>query len=179
MTPRTRFLITALFLCHQLLIPALVTSQLLRGNSSALPQKEQQKTTAPAAPPSTPCATQAATQDSDATTICAIQQEKIGEVYKLHGQGEIHYRNYVIRADEVTYDSDSGLATGSGHFTLDGGPNDDHIKASHGTYNLTAETGRFYDVTGTTGLRFEGNRVVLTSTAPFAFTGKVVEKPSP
>jgi LPS-assembly protein len=178
MTPRTRFLITALFLCHQLLIPALVTSQLLRGNSSASPQKEQQKTTAPAAPPTTPCATQAATQDSDATTICAIQQEKVGDVYKLHGQGEIHYRNYVVRADEVTYDSDSGLATGSGHFTLDGGPNDDHIKASHGSYNLTAETGRFYDVTGTTGLRFEGDRAVLTSTAPFAFSGKVVEKTS-
>ena len=44
-----------------------------------------------------------------------------------------------------------------------GGPNDDHIKASHGTYNLTAETGRFYDVTATTGLRFQGKAVVLTS----------------
>ena len=60
-----------------------------------------------------------------------------------------------MRADEVTYDSDTGEATASGHFTLDGGPNDDHIKASHGTYNLTAETGRFYDVTATTGLRFQ------------------------
>ena len=59
-----------------------------------------------------------------------------------------------MRADEITYDSDSGEATAAGHFTLDGGPNDDHIKASHGNYNLTAETGRFYDVTATTGLRF-------------------------
>ena len=108
-----------------------------------------------------------------------MQQEKVGDVYKLHGNAEIHYRTYILRADEVTYDSDSGEATASGHFTLDGGPNDDHIKASHGTYNLTAETGRFYDVTATTGLRFHGNRVVLTSTAPFAFTGKVVEKTSP
>ncbi len=71
-----------------------------------------------------------------------------------------------------------GEATASGHFTLDGGPNDDHIKASHGTYNLTAETGRFYDVIATTGLRFQGKQVILTSTAPFAFTGKVVEKTS-
>ena len=119
------------------------------------------------------------TQLKDGTTICADQQEKIGDVYKLHGNAEIHYRTYVLRADEVTYDSDSGDATASGHFSLDGGPNDDHVKASHGTYNLTAETGRFYDVTATTGLRFHGTRVVLTSTAPFAFSGKIVEKTSP
>jgi len=183
MTLRTRFLITALFLCHQLPATALVTSQLLSGSSGqaegsstpAAPQKAE--TPAPAA--TTPCARQAAGQDSDSATICALQQEKVGEVYKLHGNAEIHYRAYILRADEVTYDSDSGEATASGHFTLDGGPNDDHIKASHGTYNLTAETGRFYDVIATTGLRFQGSRVVLTSTAPFAFTGKIVEKTSP
>jgi LPS-assembly protein len=126
----------------------------------------------------TPCASQAANEDSDQTTICAITQEKDGEIYKLHGNAEIHYRDYILRADEITYNRDSGEATASGHLTLDGGPNDDHIRASHGTYNVTAETGRFYDVTGTTGLRFSGNRVILTSTAPFAFTGKIVEKPS-
>ena len=54
-------------------------------------------------------------------------------------------------------------------FALDGGPNDDHIRASHGTYNFPLETGKFYDVTGTTGLRFRANRAILTSTAPFAF----------
>jgi LPS-assembly protein len=171
-----------MFLCHQLLAAALVTSQLLSEDSSQTetpPTKEtSQKKEAP--PPSSgSCASQAATQDSDSTTICALQQEKDGDIYKLHGNAEIHYRTYVLHADEVTYDSDSGETTASGHFTLDGGPNDDHIKASRGTYNLTAETGRFYDVTATTGLRFRSNRVVVTSTAPFAFTGKIVEKTSP
>jgi LPS-assembly protein len=191
MTLRTRFLITALFLCHQLPSSALVTSQLLSQNSAqnpTLPTKESTKETAqePAAKPESPtpaanqpCAKQAATQDSDSTTICALQQEKVGGIYKLHGDAEIHYRTYILRADEVTYDSDTGEATAAGHFTLDGGPNDDHMKASHATYNLTAETGRFYDVTATTGLQFRGNRVVLTSTAPFAFTGKIVEKTTP
>ena len=105
-----------------------------------------------------------------------MQQEKDGAIYKLHGNAEIHYRDYVLRADEVTYDSDSGQATATGHFSVDGGPNDDHIKASHGTYNVTTETGSFYDVTATTGFRFSGNRAILTSTAPFAFSGKRVEK---
>ena len=181
MTLRTRFLITALLVCHQLLASGLVTSQLHSDPgqvSAAVPQPSgnQPPTQKPA---DSPCANRAVTELNDGTIICADQQEKDGDVYKLRGNAEIHYRNYVLRADEVTYDSDSGLATAVGHFTIDGGPNDDHIKASHGTYNLTAETGRFYDVHATTGMRFEGNRMTLTSTAPFAFSGKVVEKTSP
>src|ERR1700756_738810 len=181
MTLRTRFLITALLLCHQLLASALVTRQLLSASDDASAPSEQKKppTTTPAEDASAACAQRAATQLKDGTIICAIQQEKVGDVYKLHGEAEIHYQTYVLHADEATYDSDSGEATASGHFRLDGGPNDDHVKASHGTYNLTAETGSFYDVTATTGFRFSGNRAILTSTAPFAFTGKRVEKTSP
>ena len=179
MTLRTRFLITALFLCHHLLAPALVTSQLLSDSNTTDSSAPQEKAGQTPSGVQNLCSTRAAQQDSDSTTICALQQEKIGDVYKLHGDVEIHYRTYILRADEVTYDSDTGEATASGHFTIDGGPNDDHIKASHGTYNLTAETGRFYDVTATTGFRFQGNRAILTSTAPFAFSGKRVEKTSP
>lgn len=179
MTLRTRFLITALFLCHQLLASGLVTRQLPSDSDDAAGPAARQRVQNPSASgANSACATQAAGQDSDSTTICALQQEKTGDHYKLTGDVEIRYRTYVLRADEVTYDSDTGEATGSGHFTVDGGPNDDHIKASHGTYNLTTETGRFYDVTATTGLRFQGKEVILTSTAPFAFTGKVVEKTS-
>ncbi len=181
MTLRTRFLITALLLCHQLLASGLVTRQLLSApdETSAPSAQKKSPTAAPPEDAGTACAQRAATQLKDGTIICAIQQEKVGDVYKLHGEAEIHYRTYVLRADEATYDSDSGEATASGHFRLDGGPNDDHVKASHGTYNLTAETGSFYDVTATTGFRFSGNHAVLTSTAPFAFTGKRVERPSP
>ena len=180
MTLRNRFLITAAVLCHLLLVPPLVTSQLppadagAAGRSGAPPEKS-------ATAPATPCALAAAEQKEkgDVHTICAIQQEEEGSVYKLHGAVEIYYEGYILRADEAIYNSDTREATGTGHFAPDGGPNDDHIRASHGTYNLALETGRFYDVTGTTGLRFRGNQVILTSTAPFAFTGKIVDKTSP
>ena len=177
MTFRTRFLITALVLCHQLLVPELVTSQ-LRSESDQVNSAPAQSDAAKTADSTTPCSLQATGQDPDSATVCAINQEKVGDTYKLHGNAEIHYRNYVLRADEVTYDSNTGDATVSGHFRLDGGPNDDHIQASHGTYNLTTETGRFYDVTATTGMQLRNNRVILTSTAPFAFSGKLVEKTS-
>jgi LPS-assembly protein len=178
MTRRTRFLITALFLCHQLVVASLVTSKLLaqesrpNGASHTSARKEAE------VPSPAVCGKRAATQLNDGTIICADDQEKIGDLYKMRGNAEIHYRDYVLRADQVTYNSDSGEATGEGHFTVDGGPNNDHIKASHGTYNVTAETGRFYDVNATTGFRFKGSRMVLTSTAPFAFSGKEVEKAS-
>ncbi|MGD0990281.1 MAG: LPS assembly protein LptD [Candidatus Sulfotelmatobacter sp.] len=124
----------------------------------------------------TPCGRAFAEQTNNRPTICAITQEREGDLYKLHGAVEIYYETYVLKADEATFNSDTHEATGSGHFALDGGPNDDHIRASHGTYNFALETGKFYDVTGTTGLRFRANRPILTSTAPFAFTGNRVEK---
>ncbi|MGC2822037.1 MAG: LPS assembly protein LptD, partial [Candidatus Sulfotelmatobacter sp.] len=176
MTLRNRFLITAAMLCHLLLVPPLVTSQLLPSNSSSATHRS--KPAEKSAAPTTPCARAFAESSNNRATICAIQQERDGDVYKLHGAVEIYYETYVLKADEATFNSDTNEATASGHFSLDGGPNDDHIRADHGTYNFALETGKFYDVTGTTGLRFRANRVILTSTAPFAFSGKLVEKTS-
>jgi LPS-assembly protein len=160
---RNRFIITAAVLCHLLLLPPLVTSQLPPG-AEAL---------------ATPCSIAAAALKDSSPTVCAISQEEQGGIYQLHGAVEIYYENYVLKADEATFNSDTREAAANGHFALDGGPNDDHIRATHGTYNFLLETGKFYDVTGTTGLRFGGNRIILTSTAPFSFTGRVVEKDSP
>jgi LPS-assembly protein len=187
MMRRTRFLITAIFICHQLLAYGLVTSQLLAqttGQTGAGGASKTQPEKAPQIITSSPtlesiCGKRAATRLTDGTIICAITQEKVGDVYQLHVDAEIHYLDYILKADEATYNSDTGEATGAGHVTLDGGPNDDHIKASHGTYNLTTEVGRFYDVTGTTGFHLQGTRMILASTSPFAFQGKIVEKVSP
>ncbi len=179
MTRRTKFLITALFLCHQILAGAVVTRQLrseVPASDDSLSAQEEKKTDDQ--PSTAVCGKRAASQLKDGTVICAIDQEKIGDLYKLRGDAEIHYGSYVLRADEITYNADSGEATASGHFTVDGGPTDDHIKASHGTYNVTAETGRFYDVHATTGFRFNGSRLILTSSAPFAFSGAEVAKTS-
>src|SRR6201987_169043 len=179
MTLRTRFLITALFLCHHLPGSSLVTRQLPSEPDEQARSSPQSEQVNGVASTNHPCAAQAALQDTDTATVCADQQEMIGRTAKLHGNAEIHYRTYILRADELTYKTDTGEATATGHFTIDGGPNDDHIRASRGTYNVTAETGRFYDVTATTGLKFTGSRTILTSTAPFAFSGKVVEKTGP
>src|SRR5262249_17612860 len=160
MLARNGLLITAAVLCHLLLAHRLVTSQLL-----------------PVAPPQNPLQTPSKT--SVPVTIKALKQEKDGPVYKLEGQVEIEYGLYTLHADQVTYDSDSGQAQAQGHLLLDGGPNDEHFEASRGTYNLQSEAGRFEDVTGTIGVKLRNNRSVLTSSNPFFFRGKVVEKTGP
>lgn len=165
MTSRTRFLITAAVVCHLLVAPPLVTSQLLSfTGASGSPQN----------PPNTP-----AVQAGEDVTLRALEEEKQGTLYTLRGQAEIHYRGYVLYADEVTYDSTTGEAHADGHVVLDGGPYDEHIEATHAVYNVRAQTGRFAHVAGTTGMRLRGTRMTLTSSSPFAFSGKVVEKTSP
>jgi LPS-assembly protein len=179
MTGRNRILITAVVLCHLLVALPLVTSQLPPANDTPATKETQALETKPHAE-DTPCAKAAADQkeNGNVETVCAIQQEEQGPVYKLHGAVEIYYGTYILRSDEATYNSDTKEVMAQGHVALDGGPNDDHIRASHCTYNFDLETGKFYDVTGTTGMRFHANRIILTSTSPFAFTGKLVDKTS-
>jgi LPS-assembly protein len=169
MISRTRFLITAAFVCHLLLAPRLVTSQLLSAPDPA--------TSASASIP-VPSAPSPIQRGQD-VRIQAIEQEKDGALYKLRGHVEIRYGTYTLYADEMTYNSDTGEVSGEGHMVLDGGPNDEHIEASRGSYNLPAESGKFYDVIGTIGVKLIGSKTVLTSSSPFAFTGKTVEKTGP
>ena len=157
MKSRTRFHITAALLCH-LYVIFLVTSK-------SVAQANPAQASAPSA------------TDREPVTIRSLEQEKAGPVYKLRGQAEIHYGTYILYGDEVSYNSDTGEVIADGHVVLDGGTNDEHLQASHGTYNTRTETGRFEDVVGTIGIAPRGNqRYVLTSSSPFYFTGKIVEK---
>jgi len=162
MTSRIRLLITAAFACHLLLTPPIVTSQLLppAGQTPSLQDA-----------PST-------LREED-VTITALQQEKQGDTYSLHGQARVRYGVYILQADEITYNAETGDATVDGHVVLEGGPNDEHVEASHGTYNIRAERGRFENVTGSIGVQLHGIRPLLTSSNAFFFKGKVVEKTGP
>ena len=137
------------------LLPSIATAQLL-------------------CPPTPP-----AVKNGDEVNICAVTQEKDGPIFKLHVRSKISYHDFILWADEVTYDSNSGDAKLEGHVVVDGGPNDEHIEASRAEYNIRNQTGQFHNVVGTIGLQKPLRHVILTSTNPFAFTGKLVEKNGP
>ncbi|HZE81059.1 MAG TPA: LPS assembly protein LptD [Candidatus Polarisedimenticolia bacterium] len=111
--------------------------------------------------------------------IDARECEQAGKVYILRGDVQIQFTDYTFRGDLVTYDSASGDVTAKGHVSLDGGSRDIHISGSEGTYNLHSQTGKFYDVRGSTGARFKGRSVTLTSSSPLSFSGKLVEQTGP
>lgn len=162
MITRSRIFITTALVCHLLLAARIVTSQTLPPASDS------------SAPPAAP-----APKRQEDVTIRAVEQEKDGVVYHLRQKGEIHYRTYILRADKITYNSDTGDSELEGHVLLDGGPNHEHVEASHGTYNINTETGIFYNAIGTVGFQVHKSRFMLTTTNPFAFTGKIVEKHGP
>jgi LPS-assembly protein len=112
-----------------------------------------------------------------------------GGVYTLNGHAVIHYKDYVISADHATYNRDTSDVAGEGNLHVDGGPDQAHFIATHGTMNLDAHTAHLYDVTGTLGEgrgsqiktvttvlpgvgTLQQNKAVFSSSSPFALSGK-------
>ncbi len=110
-------------------------------------------------------------------------QVKLGSHYTLDHDVVIHYGDRVIQADHIEYDSDTGEVKATGHLVLTGGRNHEQIRASHGSFNTETETGEFYDVIGSVGLRMGTTKPtsqrVYDSGNPFLFTGKIVRQTGP
>ncbi len=119
-----------------------------------------------------------------------------GGLYTLTGNVVIFYRDYVIRADHATYNQATGDITAEGNLQVDGGPDNAHLNATHGTMNVDAHTAHLYDVNGTMGQgRASGvrtvttvipgvgtqqqNKPVLSSESPFALSGKELIQTGP
>jgi LPS-assembly protein len=204
MRSQLKVVITAGLLCHLFPMTTVVTSQALppQGSEAAVARSSQESSChmVLTAPPvfekaQTPGASkrnedqQGGTAEAkkpkitiserEPVVINADQCEKNGTLYTLRGNVSITFGDLTFHGDTVTYDSPSGDAATSGNVTFDGGSRDLHIHASHATYNVRSRTGKFYDVTGTTGARFQGKNVTLTSSSPIAFTGKLVEQTGP
>ena len=115
----------------------------------------------------------------DEVLIRGDEQEKNQDIYKARGHVEIRFRTYILHADEATYDSTTGQVTAVGHVVFDGGPHNEHLVGTHATYDVSRDTGVFYDVVGSTGVKVKNQMMFLTSSTPFFFTGKVVDKLGP
>ena len=103
------------------------------------------------------------------------QSLKTSNLYTLDGDVVIYYRSYIVHADHATYDDNSGNIVARGHLMIDGGPDDEHFVASHGTVNVYQDSGEFFDVIGTLGVaRTPRGRLVFTAPNPFALTGRKV-----
>ena len=116
-----------------------------------------------------------------------------GNVVVTAGEGRDLRR---VEADSVTYDSRSGDLTLTGHVFLTAALNNERIHATHGSYNLKSKTGRFFDVTGSVGVKPRqpsrlpsaapalagepnATRILYTTDNPFLFSGRMVVQSGP
>ena len=121
--------------------------------------------------------------EDDKTTVVIESlgpQTKVGSLYTLDDDVVITYRDRVVKADHIEYNTDTGELTATGHVHISGGPNHEDITASHGTMNLIQQTARFYDVTGSVGLKNAGHSTTTYANSnPFLFTGRMVVRTGP
>jgi len=104
----------------------------------------------------------------------ADTQTWVGNTWTGNGKVEFHYRDYVLHADRVTYDRSTSEVLAEGHVQVAGGPNDVLINADHGDMWLNLHTARFYQVSGSQGVRTSGRSVVYSTANPFLFSGRVL-----
>ncbi|MGA2902750.1 MAG: LPS assembly protein LptD [Candidatus Korobacteraceae bacterium] len=208
MMSRIRLIITALLLCHLFLRPGVLTSQLPASGQQQNPaqtpaqppaskpeitvrtdageedtkteqiiQQELQENSQQELGPPRPAINVA--PDRNEILIRADEQEKNQDIYRGRGHVEIRFGTSTLHADQATYDSTTGQVTATGHVVFDGGPHNEHVVGSHATYDVSRDSGIFYDATGSTGARVKNKAMFLTSSTPFFFTGKVVERLGP
>ena len=98
----------------------------------------------------------------------------VGDTVTLDGNVVVYYQDYVIRADKVVYNRATTALEADGHLQLTGGPNDVLIKATQGDMRLNMHTARFYNVTGSQGVRTLGHTLVYSTPTPLLFSGRVL-----
>ena len=174
MRARIFLCITLLYLCHPQLWPQAVTKQFppAAGAPNAVADELPDDPSAAADIPVAKVIP--APQTGVPVEIHANKQREQNNVYTLTGNVLIAYKSYIVQADTVTYNRDTGDIVAEGHLIVDGSPDNEHITATHGMMNLDEDTAHFYDVVGTLGVAAIGphSRMVFTSPNPFAITGR-------
>jgi LPS-assembly protein len=108
--------------------------------------------------------------------VFAVEQDAVGQKYKLRGRAEIETWDMLLKADEIDYDRDAGTAEARGNVFFQRFDTGEKINASRVEYNLDDETGKFFDVSGTSPAKIDARPGVLTSSNPFYFQGKWAER---
>lgn len=181
MHPRNFVFITVVTLCHLQLAAQMLTNALPPAQRSATvvnagqePSTSQQLPDDPgreAIPVATP---EPIPQSGVPVHWDADEQTWKGDTGTLTGDVVGYYRDYVIRADKITYNRATSELEAEGHVAVTGGPDDLNLQSSHGDMRLNMHTARFYDVTGSSGVRRAGRSAVYSTANPFLFSGRVL-----
>lgn len=103
-------------------------------------------------------------------------QERIGSVIVLRGNAEVENTESILKADEIHYDQDSGLAEARGNVHYINFERGDEVFADRADYDTRNESGSFYTVSGSTPGHVNPRPGILTTTEPTRFKGEWAER---
>lgn len=106
----------------------------------------------------------------------ADSSEKAGSVYRLSGHAQVEGPNLLVKADDITYNEDTGDLRAVGHVYYHNFERNEQLWADRVDYNTDAETGTFYAVSGQATTRIDARPGVLTTNNPFYFQGEWAER---
>ncbi|MDR3717838.1 MAG: LPS assembly protein LptD [Bryobacteraceae bacterium] len=103
-------------------------------------------------------------------------QERIGSVVILRGNAEVENTGAILKADQIRYDQESGLAEARGNVHYTDFDRGDEIFADRADYDMKNESGSFYVVSGSTPGHVNPRPGFLTTSEPLRFEGDWAER---
>ncbi len=174
--------------CHELCwgLGVLITVSLLTAPQSFA----QQPAPPPAsvAPPPPPAIPNAANPDQklkitrpgapgpDEYTLDSDTQESDGDLRHLRGHVHLETADKKLDADSVDYNDDTGDVEASGNVRYENFLDGTKLNCDRAKYNVTTETGIFYNVRGTSETKIIARPGLLTTNNPFYFEGQWGER---
>ncbi|HTW64024.1 MAG TPA: LPS assembly protein LptD [Bryobacteraceae bacterium] len=108
--------------------------------------------------------------------VTADTQEVDGDLRHLRGHVHMESLDKKFDADAVDYNDDTGDVVAWGNVRYENFVDGTKLFCDHLTYNVTTESGVFYDVKGTSEPRIISRPGLLTTDNPFYFEGKWGER---
>ena len=108
--------------------------------------------------------------------IKAIKKEVIQSKYYLRGSSSIETTEALLEADEIDYDSETGIAEARGHIHFLNKTRREEMWAGRADYDVKRQQGTFYEVRGSAPGKIDPRPGILTTGNPFLFKGKWAER---
>jgi LPS-assembly protein len=112
----------------------------------------------------------------DEILVTAIQQVVEGSKRFLIGRASLETTEFLLKADEIIYDEQTGDAEAKGQVEYKNFETGETLHASRIEYNLKEESGKFYEVMGSSPVKVTPRPGLLLTTNPFLFQGRWAEK---
>ncbi len=114
--------------------------------------------------------------DAEHVLIRSVTQEVDGVMRHMRGMVHIETNDMLLTADELDYNSESGDVSARGHVHFEHYARGEKMDCDRAEYNVETETGKFYEVSGTSAVRVNSRPGLLTTKNPFYFQGKWAER---